>query len=89
MNPLKYFSPKYWARKFFAGRPAGEAAPSQHAGGEFIHAELRGIVVLLEMRGERPEEIRTETLLRAFRRLNVDPEDRGLEVPPEDRGVVA
>ncbi len=89
MIPLKYFSPKYWARKFFAGKPTGGAAPSQHAGGEFVHAELRGVVVLFETRGERPEEVRTEALLRAFRHFNVDPEDRGLQVPPEDRGVVA
>jgi hypothetical protein len=30
MNPLKYFNPKYWARKYFAIRPAGAVAPKGH-----------------------------------------------------------
>ncbi len=52
MNAAKYFSFKYWARKYFALRPIGGAPPeADEHNGEFVRAEVLGLFILSEIRG--------------------------------------
>ncbi len=91
MNPIKYFTPKYWAQKFFGTRPrAGQGQLPQPTMWRFeiVLPEERGIFVGHDATAETVlPESRGIAILRLIRGREVKPEVRGIYVNAEERGV--
>jgi len=92
MNPLKYFSPRYWARKLFGVRPAAGGGLPQPTATRFeiVPPEERGIIVAIDATTETVlPETRGIAILRLIRGREARPETRGIFVNAEERGAEA
>ncbi len=92
MFPAKYFTPKYWARKFFGTKPGrGGAGPQPTAWAfEIVAPEMRGVEVARDSDFTIVlPDVRVNGILRLFRFELVEAEVLGVFVGPEQRGVEA